>query len=303
VARGTQHRKRRPRDDARGGAVAASTPTTAAAPRRKQKKKVPEWQEQLFFSRLRVHAKWVFVLLAISFALGFVVFGVGSGSSGLSQALQGAFNFGSGGGTSIGSLEKKVAKDPKNAQAWRDLATAYGGKGRTADAITALQRLTALKPKDVDALTSLATQYLALYQADQTAAYYAQLNAQAAVPSSTFTPAATTAFGKVFAAPSGLKNPIDTAVQTGVSAGENTAFSKLQTDAQQTVAAYKNLAKLTPKDPGAYYQLGGVAQQVGDSTSAIAAYKKFLKLAPNDYQAPQVKKALKALQGTASASG
>ena len=36
----------------------------------------------------------MFVLLAVAFALGFVIFGVGSGSTGISDALQNAFNFG-----------------------------------------------------------------------------------------------------------------------------------------------------------------------------------------------------------------
>jgi len=57
-----------------------------------------------------VHAKWAFVLLAIVFALSFVVFGVGSGSTGISSVLQNAFNFGGGGGSSISSLAKKVEK-------------------------------------------------------------------------------------------------------------------------------------------------------------------------------------------------
>ena len=50
----------------------------------------------------------------LAFGLGFVIFGVGSGSTGISDALQNAFNFGSS-GTSISSLEKKVAKHPENA--------------------------------------------------------------------------------------------------------------------------------------------------------------------------------------------
>ena len=33
----------------------------------------------MFFPKLRRQAKWVFVILALVFALGFVVFGVGSG--------------------------------------------------------------------------------------------------------------------------------------------------------------------------------------------------------------------------------
>ena len=52
----------------------------------------------MFFPRLRRQAKWVFVLLALVFAFGFVAFGVGSGSTGISDILRG--NFFGGGGTS-----------------------------------------------------------------------------------------------------------------------------------------------------------------------------------------------------------
>jgi len=97
----------------------------------------------------------MFVVLAVVFALGFVVFGVGSGSSGLSDALQSAFHFGGSGGTSISSLEKKTAAHPNDPKAWRDLATAYEQKGRTEDAVSALQRYLALKPKNADALGEL----------------------------------------------------------------------------------------------------------------------------------------------------
>ena len=56
----------------------------------------------MFFPRLRRQAKWVFVFLALVFAVGFVAFGVGSGSSGISDLLRG--NFFGGGGTSTSSL-------------------------------------------------------------------------------------------------------------------------------------------------------------------------------------------------------
>ena len=59
MARGTQHRKRRPAQNARAAAV--------AAPARKQKDKTPQWQDELFFSRLRNHAKWAYVFLAVAF--------------------------------------------------------------------------------------------------------------------------------------------------------------------------------------------------------------------------------------------
>ena len=82
----------------------------------------------------------MFVLLAIAFALGFVLFGVGSGSTGISDILQNALHFGSRGGTSISKLENKTVKHPQDAKAWRDLATAYEQKQRTQDAVNALER-------------------------------------------------------------------------------------------------------------------------------------------------------------------
>jgi hypothetical protein len=41
--------------------------------------------DTLFFPRLRTHAKWMFVALAIVFSISFVAFGVGSGSTGISD--------------------------------------------------------------------------------------------------------------------------------------------------------------------------------------------------------------------------
>ena len=146
MARGTQHRKRRPTANARDKALAAQKP---------RKQKPPQWQEELFFARLRVHAKWAFVFLALVFAFGFVFFGVGSGSTGISDALQNAFSFGSKGGTSISKLQDKVVKHPKDASAWRDLATALEQKQKTQDAVNALERYSALRPHDQSALAEL----------------------------------------------------------------------------------------------------------------------------------------------------
>ena len=62
--------------------------------------------------------------------LGFVLLGVGSGSTGISDVLQNAFHFGSRGGTSISKLQKQTVKNPSDATAWRDLATAFEQKQR-----------------------------------------------------------------------------------------------------------------------------------------------------------------------------
>src|SRR5712692_1110064 len=57
-------------------------------------------EETMFFPKLRAHAKWVFVLLVVVFAGGFVFLGVGSGSTGLGDLLNGNISLFGGGGSS-----------------------------------------------------------------------------------------------------------------------------------------------------------------------------------------------------------
>jgi Flp pilus assembly protein TadD len=293
VARGTQHRKRRPAANARAAAVAAP----------KKQNKPPQWQEELFFQRLRNHAKWAYVGLAVAFVLGFVLLGVGSGSTGVSDVLGNAFSFGSGGGTSISKLQSKVDKAPQDAKAWRDLATALEQKQRTQEAVNALERYTALRPKDQNALAELASQYGTL--ATNYATDYSNAQAQvqgAQTPGAVFAPASTTPFGKAFADPAGLKDPIAAAVQTLVTDKQNTAYSNYQGAQKNAEGVYQKLAKLNPNDATTQVQLGQAAQSAGDTKTAIAAYNAFLKLAPTDPLAAQVKQALKQLKLQAAVS-
>jgi tetratricopeptide (TPR) repeat protein len=295
VARGTQHRKRRTAQDARVAAV-------TAAPK---KQKPPEWQEELFFQRLRNHAKWAYVLLAVAFMLTFVLLGVGSGSNGLSDAFSGMFNFGSSGQPSVGKLEKKVDEHPQDAQAWRDLATAYETKHRPEDAVKALERYTALRPKDDTAYSELAAQYGLL--ADRYATDYqnAQQEAATASPYAAFAPASTTVFGKIFADPKGLHDPIGAVISQQAGTRQQAAFTSYQGAQKNAQSAYQKLAKLTPNDVGVQYQLGRAAQAAGDYKAAEAAYKRFLKLSPNDVDAPTVRQLLlqvKAQAGSATAT-
>jgi len=295
VARGTQHRKRRTGPNARKPAASA-----VAAPRRQRP---PEWQEQLFFQRLRVHAKWAFAFLAAIFALGFVFLGIGSGSNGITDALQNAFNFGSGsGGSSISSLEKKTEKNPLKAQAWRDLATAYETKHRTDDAIRALSQYVGLKPKDTAALAELANEYSTQAQDAATQYQNSQQSVSAiSLPGAVFGPAATSQLGKAYSSTS-LKDPIAAAVQSQSSTEQSTAYSNYQTAQKNAEQTYVKLVKVTPSDANAQLQLGQAAQSAGDTKVAIAAYTKFLKLSPHDTYAPQVKAALKQLKAPATSA-
>ena len=56
-------------------------------------------EDLMFFPKLRRKAKWVFLLLAIAFAVGFVAFGVGTGVGGTSigDVLRDIFSSSSGG--------------------------------------------------------------------------------------------------------------------------------------------------------------------------------------------------------------
>ena len=249
-----------------------------------------------------MHAKWAFVLLAVVFALGFVFFGVGSGSTGISDALQNAFNFGNKGGSSISKLQSKADKHPNDPTAWRDLATALEQKQRTQDAVTALEHYTTLKPKDQGALAELASQYGTLatnYSNDYAAAQ--QSMAEQESPASAFGPPSSSPFGRAFASSTALKNPISAAVATLAAAKQQTALSGYQSAQRNAESAYQRLVDLNPSDATSQIQLGQSAQAAQDSATAIKAFAAFLKLAPTDPLAPQVRQALKALRAQAAA--
>jgi Flp pilus assembly protein TadD len=292
VARGTQHRKRRPQSDAR------ATQAVAAKPKVKHQ----SWEDQLFFSRLRVHAKWVFVFLALVFGLGFVLFGVGSGSSGIGDILQNAFQGGGSSGKSVGALQKEVREHPKNATAWHDLATKLQQDQRTDEAIDALTRYTALRPKDEAGLQELAGLYSRRADDFRTEAAVAQSQAQLAAPGSLFQPASTSPLGRAFQSQNALQNPIDYAVSSQANARASDAYSKLSGVETKAVAVYKKLIVLDPTDATRQIQLGEAAQNAGDTKTAIAAYRKFLKLAPDDPLAPTVKQQLKQLTAASTTS-
>src|SRR5206468_2676681 len=283
VARGTQHRKRRSGPNARK----AVAPAAVAAPR---KQKPPQWQEELFFQRLRVHAKWAFVLLALVFGLGFVFLGIGSGSNGITDALQNAFNFGKGtGGASISKLEKKTEKHPLDAQAWRDLATAYETKHRTTDAIRALSQYVGLRDKDAGALAELASEYT--QQARDYAVDYQTAQQEVAnqtLPLAFYAPPATSPLGKALNDPLALQDPIAQSVQKLASAKQTTAYSNYQGAQKSAEQTYQKLAGLTPNDANTQLQLAQAAQSASDPATALTAYQAFLKLAPNDPLVTQV---------------
>jgi tetratricopeptide (TPR) repeat protein len=285
VARGTQHRKRRPQPNAR----VAAAPAASKAKRVKHER----WEDQLFFARLRVHAKWVFVFLALVFGLGFVIFGVGSGSTGISDVLQNFFKGSSSSGSSLSSLRKNAAKHPSDPKAWHDLATKLESDSKLDDAIAALNKYLALKPKDQSVLEELSSLYLRRAAEEQQAYTDAQTRSFVLAPTVPSQPPSTSDLGKALTS---LSNPIESAVSSVVGADSSTSYTKILGFEQNAVSTYKKIAALSPKDATTQFRLAQVAQGAGDTATAITAYKRFLVLAPDDPLASTAKKALKQLQ-------
>jgi tetratricopeptide (TPR) repeat protein len=262
-------------------------------------------EEEMFFPKLRAHAKWVFVLLAIVFAGGFIFLGVGSGSAGLGDVFSNWNDFFSSGGSSSQADEArdKIKDNPKDYAAYKDLAAAQAADGNLDEAIATLQQLKSVNPKDVDGAQQLAGLYLRKADDARTEAQAVQASSALVSPTD-FTPAATSKLGE--ALQTTLNDPIVTAVQGQVNEKLNTAYAKMTTAFSQAVAAYKDVAKLTPSDPSIQFALAQTAEQAADTKTALAAYKRFLVLAPEDPTAPAIRQRIKQLErqgGTSVSAG
>jgi tetratricopeptide (TPR) repeat protein len=239
----------------------------------------------MFFPRLRRHAKWMFLFLALAFGLGFVGFGVGAGGIGIGDVFRDAA-----GGTGVPSIsdsEQRVLENPRDAAAFRDLATAHQAAGNTDEAVEALQSFIQLRPRNTDALRELAALYLQQASAAQERAQIYQTRAAYLAPG--------TIRDTVFQIGSTPldQDPITSAVSSTYESEIQAAASEIQTASAQAVEQYKKIAALQPNDPTVQLELAQAAQSANDTATIVAAYEKFLKLAPNDPTAPEVRRILK----------
>jgi len=284
---------------ARGAAQARRKQAAQTQPKKKRQA-APSWEEQLFFSRLRRHAKVMYVLLALVFAVGFVAFGVGSGSTGISGALQDLFNGSSGGGSSVDSRiksdQKKLTENPSNAALYTDLATLYQQKNESSSAIRTLEAGAKANPKNLEILGALATAYRQHAEAARTDAQ----NAQAALNSTFFTqPGLDTnsTLGSAF-----TSDPLSQALKEKASS----SFSKLSTAYSKAESAYGRAAAAargTSGEASAQLQLASIALealnytgQLTEVQTAILAYKRYLAIDPHGPNAAQAKQTIKQLQ-------
>ena len=285
MARFDKSSKKRPKQD-----VAVATSRGA------RRSTAPSIEDTMFFPRLRRHAKWMFVFLAVALGGGFVLFGVGAGGTGVGDLFRG--NGGASGAPSVSNAQKKTEQNPQDVEAWRELSTALQTDGQTDKAIVAQKQVVVLIPKDADALRELAGLYLAQSTAKQRSAQIVQIQAAYAGAGQSFPGALVSATGQSI---------VDDKISVVLNAQSSADIQKLVSEARdassEAVRAYKKIVVLQPGDPNVQLEFAQAAQQAGDVGSAIAAYEAFLKLAPDDPNAPIVKQQLKQLKQTATASG
>jgi tetratricopeptide (TPR) repeat protein len=245
-------------------------------------------EDTMFFPRLRRHAKWMFLFLALAFGLGFVGFGVGAGGIGVGDVFRGTG--GASGVPSISKSEQRVLDNPKDAQAFRDLATAHQAAGNTDDAIEALENFAALRPRNTDVLRELAGLYLAKASAAQERGQIADYRAAYLAPGTAV--AGAIRLGDKPVDP----DPISQAVSGQITEDSSAAYFEAQQASAKAVDTYRRITVVLPNDPSVQLELAQAAQSAGDTATTIAAYEAFLKIAPEDPTAVEVRRLLKQLR-------
>lgn len=233
----------------------------------------------------------MFLFLALAFGLGFTLFGVGAGGVGVGDVFRDA---GADGAPSVSDAENRVLDNPKDAEAFKELATAHQADGDLDGAIEAMQSYVQLRPKDADGFRELAALYLQQSTDAQQRAQIYQYRSAYLAPGAM----RDTVF-QIGGSPL-TPDPITNAVSTGYESELRLASSEAQTASAQAVEQYKRLTELQPKDPTVQLELAQAAQAAGDIATTVAAYEAFLKLAPDDPTAPEVRRILKQLKQISS---
>ena len=244
----------------------------------------------MFFPRLRNHAKWMFVFLALVFGVGFVIFGVGSSlPSGLGDLIR---NNGSSGLASVNDAQKKVDANPKSAAALLELSRAYQTSSNLDKAIPPLVKASQLKPKNQDYLNELAGLYTTQASDAQAIASAANTEYQSASGITSLVSGTTQQFFKA--------GPLDQTILDDVSKRGQDANGKASTALNAAAATYGKLTALSPKNAQTWLLYAYASQSAGKTDNAIKGYKQFLKLSPDDPSAPEIRQQVKSLQQTSS---
>jgi tetratricopeptide (TPR) repeat protein len=241
---------------------------------------------------MRRQTRWVFGVLAVVFAASFIFLGVGSGSSALTDFLNGNIHiFGGSSGPSVKGLQQKVAKDPTNAKLRLQLAQLLVQKSQTDEAVAAYKSYLKLKPGNTDGLQGLANAYQTKIAALQSEIQTPPDPALSIL--SSFQPIdQSTVLGSAL---TGLQPP--ELGSASLQQGEADQFrQQLHNVVNEHIGIYRTLAAKTPGDSSAFLQIASTAGQDGDTATAIATYQEFLKKYPTDPLVPDVKRQIATLK-------
>ena len=257
------------------GAGKAARPVTAD-PKHARRNREKTLEEQLFFSRLRSQAKWVFALLAVVFAGSFVFLGVGTGNAGLGDVFSNVF--GGGSAPSIEELQEKLAESPRDKGVLTDLAQALERDGRYAEAITAYKTYLNTRPNDEEVLASLALVYQTQAGSAANDVNVALRDISLAAPAAQFRPGS----GALGEALGSFTDPLAQAASSQAEQRYREALGRYQSANKEALGVYKKLSQLSPQDSSALIRYAQAAEGAGELATAISIYQRFVKRFPTD---------------------
>ena len=251
----------------------------------------------MLFERIRKTQKPIFVFLAVTFAMGFVLLGVGQGAGSIN-----ALDFLTGGSSSsdpTSSLKDQTTKNPNDAAAWNQLAAAYRSAGRTTTRSAPYESYLNLKKDDQAALSAVSGLL-------ETRAYYNSQNAPDYQAAAQFYGSSVDDGALSALKATSLTNPLGTAAASQYTALAQNYSSQSSTDVQVAMGYREKLAKLQPDNALNQLGLGYDAANSRQYPQAVTALEAYLKLAPDSQQASQVKALitqLKALPASGTVPG
>jgi tetratricopeptide (TPR) repeat protein len=256
-----------------------------AAPRREY----AAAEDAMFFARLRRQAKWMFVFLALVFAVGFVGFGVGStGSGGLDQLWN--FNQGSS-GPSVSAAQEKV--DDGDLAAYKELAEAYRADGQQEEAIQAGEAYLRANPTDYAFMRSLASDYegKAARQRDEATAIQEDLSSSTGT---TFAIPPDSTLGRALG-----MGRIDRELTSDANQRLTELFGGIESAYSRATTLYQRVARVEKDDVLLQMLLAQSAYQARKNGIAIKAYQRVCKIAPGSVDCTQAKDAIRQLRAQA----
>jgi len=282
---------------ARSGARRRTTTPARPQRQRERARQAPHTdyssiEGEMFFPKLRRQAKWMFVLLALAFAIGFVGFGVGGGGLGIGDILQGGSSSGS--GPSVSGAQKKI--DKGDLAAYKELADAYRNENKLDEAIAAGENYLKARPTDYDYMKTVAADYEGRASRNRDQASAIQDSVTASTGGATFGLPQSSKLGRAIG-----DGRIDQELQTAANQQLTDLYSGIQSSYTRATQLYQRVSTASPKDLLILQLLANSAYQARDNQTAVAAALRVIKLAPGTQEARQARQLIQLVKAQAAA--